>query len=458
MPNVRFILVSLMIVLFVFSIYAQTYDWTSFTTDNSLLESDNLNSLQISDDGVLWIGSDSGLTGYNGSVWISYDVSNNLAGYAINSVRTNAESLWLGTDTGLSVGQINAMDDINWEDPYRSENSNLINNHINSINIDSFGTRWICTDGGITVITDTSWESFAAKDLYYLERDEVLCINQQPTYMQYLGTQGGGVARLYNVDGVSGASTIWKQWTTYTIPEPPYRLQPGLLSDTVKATLVAKNGDLWFGTEYGVSSHIGPSHSGDYLKNPYSWRSYTTETGLIHNNVQVLAQDSSEAIWIGTSDGVSKLIPADTTWTNFTTDSGLVSNDVRDIAIDPDKSTVWFATSGGLSKLTITPNAIGENNRIIPKSFEVYPAYPNPFNMSTTIKFQLNTSKQIKILIYDINGRLVSTILNSNLMPGSYKIHWNGKNRNGNDTASGVYYAVIHASDQVSRLKLVLVK
>ncbi|MEJ2545839.1 MAG: FlgD immunoglobulin-like domain containing protein, partial [Calditrichaceae bacterium] len=125
---------------------------------------------------------------------------------------------------------------------------------------------------------------------------------------------------------------------------------------------------------------------------------------------------------------------------------------------DPDKKSIWFATADGLSKLTITPNAIGENNRIIPKSFEVYPAYPNPFNMSTTIKFQLNTSKQIKILIYDINGRLVNTILNSNLMPGSYKVNWNGKDNKGKDISSGVYYAVVKASDFISTLKLVVIK
>ncbi|HES58799.1 MAG TPA: hypothetical protein ENO18_00080, partial [Caldithrix sp.] len=339
----------------------QTYQWESFKTDNSPLKSNNLSSLQMSDDGILWIGSDSGLTGYNGSAWISYDVSNDLAGYAISSIRTNAESIWLGTDSGVSVGQINSIDDIVWEEPYRVANSDLISNHISSMNIDALDTRWICTDSGITVVTDTSWESFSANELYYLERDEVLCINQQPTLMQYLGTLGGGVTRLnYDVDGISGASTIWKQWTTFNIPEPPYRIQPGLLSDTVTAVLVAKNGDLWFGTQFGLSTHTGESHMDIYLKNPYSWISYTTEIGLVHNNVQVLAQDSTEAVWIGTTGGVSKLIPADTTWTNFTVDSGLVSNDVRDIAIDPDKKSIWFATAGGLSKLTITPNAISK--------------------------------------------------------------------------------------------------
>ncbi len=442
----RFLLSLLIISLFVIAGFGQTYEWISFTKDNSPMKSNNLNALQIGDD-ILWIGSDSGLTGYNGSAWISYNAANNLASNVVTVIRTSAESIWIGTDSGLSVGQINSMENILWEEPYRFENSNLINNHINSINIDSLGSRWICTNSGITVITDTSWEAYPYKD-FFLESDKVLCINQQPSFMQYIGTQGGGVSRLYNIDGISGASIIWKQWTAIE-PESG----PGLLSDTVKAILVTRNGDRWYGTEFGVSSHTGI-----YLRYTYSWRSYTTEIGLIDNNVQALAEDSTGAIWIGTSGGVSKLIPSDTTWTNFTIDSGLVSNDIRDIAIDPDRNSLWFATAGGLSRLTIIPSAISVKNQIIPKTFEVYPAFPNPFNMSTSIKFILAESTKIKISVYDINGRLVNTILNSHLMPGSYAVNWNGKNISGNDVASGVYLATINSSDQISRLKLVLIK
>jgi streptogramin lyase len=448
----QFLFSLLVISLFVIDTFGQTYEWVSFTKDNSQLKSNNLNALQIDHDGILWIGSDSGLTGYNGSAWISYNAgANNLASNEVSSIRIDAGSIWIGTDSGLSSGQINSINDIALEEPFRIENSSLINNHINSINIDSLGSCWICTDSGITVITDTSWEAVSTSSEFYLSKNKVLAINQQPTQMQYVGTENGGVCRLYNsVDGVTGASTIWKQWTAF--PDSTGRIQAGLLSDTVQAILVAKNGDRWYGTEHGVSSHTG-----QFLKNPYSWRSYTTEIGLINNNIQALAEDSTGAIWIGTSDGVSKLLPADTTWTNFTVHSGLISNDVRDIAIEKDGS-VWFATSGGLSKLNIIASAISHNDDKIPRSFDVYPAFPNPFNMSTSIKFKLAGSTRIKISVYDINGRLVNSILNSHLIPGNYTVNWNGKNISYNDAASGVYFAVIQSSDQISSLKLVLVK
>jgi ligand-binding sensor domain-containing protein len=310
---------------------------------------------------------------------------------------------------------------------------------------------WVGTDSGISVITDTGWLSVTTASELLLSKNKILSINQQPTHMQYIGTENGGVSRLYkDVDGISGASTILKQWTAF--PDSTGRMQPGLLSDTVQAIMVVKNGDRWYGTEHGVSSHTGA-----FLKNPYSWRSYTTETGLINNNVQVLAEDSSGAIWIGTTGGLSKLIPADTTWTHFTVEDGLVSNNVRDIAIAGD-AEIWLATDGGLSQLTVIPMAIKSDRHPHPKMFEVYPAYPNPFNMSTTIKFQINTTQQIKIRIFDINGRLVNTILNSTLTPGNYKVNWTGKNAAGKNMASGIYFAHISSSNLNSMLKLVLIK
>jgi ligand-binding sensor domain-containing protein len=447
----RYVLILLIICSYILPVFGQTYTWNSYTTENSPLPSNNLNALDLGNDGILWIGSDSGLTGYNGSAWISYNTSNSdLAANNISSIQIDADNIWLGTNNGLSAGQVNAPDNISWDAPYQTDNSNLIHNTLKSINIDSLGAVWIGTDSGITVITDTGWLSFTTASEFLLSENKILSINQQPTQMQYIGTEDGGVSRLYkDVDGISGASTIWKQWTSFTDSTGRVR---GLLSDTVTAILVDKNGDRWFGTEHGLSFHTGA-----FLKNPYSWRNYTTETGLINNNVQALAEDSSGAIWIGTTGGVSKLVPGDRTWTNFAVEDGLVSNHVRDICVAGD-DVIWMATDGGLSQLTVIPTSINSGRHPYPKMFEVYPAYPNPFNMSTTIKFQIHTSEQIKISIFDVNGRLVNTILNSTFMPGSYKVNWNGKNAVGNDMASGLYFAYISSSNLNSMLKLVLIK
>jgi len=431
-------------------LFGQIYTWDSFTTENSPLPSNNLNALYMANDGILWIGSDSGLTGYNGSAWISYNsVESNLVADEIRSIQAHADKIWLGTRNGLSSGQISAIDDINWNSAYQADNSDLIHNTINAINLDSLGSYWICTDSGITVISDTSWLSFSAAEPL-LSRNKILSINRQPTFMQYIGTESGGVSRMYrDVDGISGASTIWKQWTTF--PDSTGRIR-GLLSDTVTAILVDRKGDRWYGSNQGLSVHTG-----SFLRNPYSWKNYTMETGLIDNNIQTLAEDTTGAIWIGTISGVSKLIPEDTLWTNFTAEDGLVSNNVRDIAI-AENGTIWLATNAGLSELNVSATSLHEDRQSQPKQFQLYPAYPNPFNMSTTIKFQIKTNQHIRITIFDVNGRIVNTILNSKVAAGNYKITWNGKNTTGNEMASGIYFARVSVSNYISTLKLVMIK
>ncbi|MEJ2055166.1 MAG: hypothetical protein P8X42_14720, partial [Calditrichaceae bacterium] len=99
----------------------QSYTWDAYTAENSSLKSNNLITLNQDDDGILWIGSDSGLTGYNGTVWVSYNAtSDNLAGDSISSIRTSDRVISIGTNNGLSSGHINTIDDVAWESPYRT--------------------------------------------------------------------------------------------------------------------------------------------------------------------------------------------------------------------------------------------------------------------------------------------------------------------------------------------------
>lgn len=65
--------------------------------------------------------------------------------------------------------------------------------------------------------------------------------------------------------------------------------------------------------------------------------------------------------------------------------------------------------------------------------------YPNPFNSTTQIKFNLETSANVKINIYDVNGNLVITLGNGYYNSGTHEVTWNGKNRNNLDAESGSY-------------------
>jgi hypothetical protein len=82
--------------------------------------------------------------------------------------------------------------------------------------------------------------------------------------------------------------------------------------------------------------------------------------------------------------------------------------------------------------------------------------YPNPFNPSTTIEFNVPKSGPVAVRIFDLQGRGVASLVNEEMAAGVYRVKWNGKASDGRDLASGIYFAQIQsgASRQSSRLTL----
>jgi len=86
-----------------------------------------------------------------------------------------------------------------------------------------------------------------------------------------------------------------------------------------------------------------------------------------------------------------------------------------------------------------------------PKNFELFQNYPNPFNPETVIKFQITQTENVRIDVYDLNGKWVTTLLNGQKSAGSYFTIWNGKNNNGINVASGVYYYALSVSGKYAQ-------
>ncbi|MGQ9643951.1 MAG: FlgD immunoglobulin-like domain containing protein, partial [Ignavibacterium sp.] len=86
-----------------------------------------------------------------------------------------------------------------------------------------------------------------------------------------------------------------------------------------------------------------------------------------------------------------------------------------------------------------TTTSVAEISNLIPDKFEVSHNYPNPFNPSTKFRYALPEGRNVKIIIYDIQGKQVAELVNNYQAPGTYEVTWNGKNDNGEFVASGVY-------------------
>ena len=98
------------------------------------------------------------------------------------------------------------------------------------------------------------------------------------------------------------------------------------------------------------------------------------------------------------------------------------------------------------------------DNKLLPNAFALHQNYPNPFNPKTVIRYDLPKEATVKILIYDMLGRLVTTLADSKHSSGFKQVHWDAKNRFGKKVSAGLYLYTIQADDFRQTMKMVLLK
>ena len=94
----------------------------------------------------------------------------------------------------------------------------------------------------------------------------------------------------------------------------------------------------------------------------------------------------------------------------------------------------------------------------IPNIFALYPAYPNPFNPVTTLRYDLPEQAQVTLTIYDLMGREVTQLVNTTQEPGFKSVQWDATDSFGKPVSAGVYLYQIQADEFVQTKKMVLLK
>jgi hypothetical protein len=91
----------------------------------------------------------------------------------------------------------------------------------------------------------------------------------------------------------------------------------------------------------------------------------------------------------------------------------------------------------------------------VPKefSFKLFPAYPNPFNPTTTIRFSVETLHVTSLQIFDITGRVVERLIDGIIQPGNHEIQWNASSY-----SSGIYFVELVSGEKRQVQKLILLK
>ncbi len=102
--------------------------------------------------------------------------------------------------------------------------------------------------------------------------------------------------------------------------------------------------------------------------------------------------------------------------------------------------------------------SVEEENSHLPKEFDLYNNYPNPFNPSTVIKVAIPTAQHVSLKIYNIHGELVTTLADEVIGAGYHQYRWNGTNNSGSKVASGIYFYQIITNGFNQAKKMMLLK
>jgi hypothetical protein len=188
-----------------------------------------------------------------------------------------------------------------------------------------------------------------------------------------------------------------------------------------------------------------PSNSSGRVDTTYTWRSVLRST---HYQFQLDTSDVGDFV-----NPVKDTAISDT----FYTVSGLDPNEV--------KGMNWWRVrgknpcgEGPWSDPFEYTDVKDENYHEMPSQFSLNQNYPNPFNPQTKLEFTLSKGCHVRLDIYNILGKRIRTLINEHQTAGYKRVSWDGKDDNGNEVPTGVYFYRIKAGEFTQAKKMILLK
>ncbi len=234
----------------------------------------------------------------------------------------------------------------------------------------------------------------------------------------------------------------------------------GFYGENVVAVEYSGSGDILDGNNYGVEYYYGGETEKDW-----EWETITITDSVTTDTTY------SKGAW--GNPGVMKMAAGD-----------IIGNDGKDELVvayqaNVNDSTTVIRKSWTGSEWTETEEKIYNDHNIqirvlqysggsgviknldiiTPSDYTLTQNYPNPFNPTTNIRFSLPISKKVSVIIYDMLGNEVKTLINNQeFIKGSYEATWNGTNNFGSKVASGNYIATMKFGNFTKSIKMQLLK
>jgi len=356
--------------------------------------------------------------------------------------------------------------------------------------VDDQNTKWFCTHYGVSYlqVDGTSGYVDFTKDKYTrtVETD-----SKGNIYIS-IREDNRADSRIY-VSSDHGAN-----WTPWDLPDISISLDPSSARPEIYDLREDSKGQLWICTWYGVT----------YRKLDGTWKSFTElegkytyamtldpkdhvwipdndtqelyeilpdETIIVHDSTTIeilrypindLESDCNGNIWCATTGGGLLVLRLDGSYGQFNMATSCVQIPQDDFThLEIKNNVIWAsAADSGIVRLAnlinMIPTAVDDRSirSFNPQNFGLYSNYPNPFNPTTNIRFDLVQNSNIELAIYNIRGELVKIIASGNYAAGSHSVLWNGRDRNGKIVPSGVYFYKLSTDEASMTRKMILLK
>lgn len=429
-----------------------TYDglgWTIFDASSGVLPLGTyIKAVGLDNSGAIYFGSSSGvLYAYKDEEWSSISIAD-AGGLPKSPVRTIAEdssgALWFGS---IFDGVVR-FDGTSWS------HFDLFDFWINDIEAAN-GSIWVvgssysegggCGPGGFFPggARELRGDTWIVHDDSLPSR-EASCVEIGPSNDVWIGTKASGVAKY---DG--------NTWTAYNTSNS------GIASNGINKLRFDWSGNLWIAhSGQGISKFDGstwtvyntsntPVPTGAFIdlfeeSSGVMW--FLTNSHLIRfdgaewitltpgvsppatGSLRCFAMDAKGNIWIGTQ-GYGVIKKEGSYWVKYDSfRSGLIQDEVEGVLIDR-KQNKWFGSSdygGGVSVFNESGiTSIEKLPKMAPAKFGLSQNFPNPFNPTTTIRYYLPFKSKVRLDIFDLLGRKVATITETQADLGFYETKWN---------------------------------
>ena len=107
----------------------------------------------------------------------------------------------------------------------------------------------------------------------------------------------------------------------------------------------------------------------------------------------------------------------------------------------------WIDTLGVASRID------RQSTTDLPEHYNLFPAYPNPFNPTTTIDYELPITNYVEINIFNLLGQKIETLVSQRQPAGKYYVQWNASGY-----ASGIYYYQLRSGNRILTRKMILLR